>query len=157
MRFEDFIPGAVFRAGPREVSEEEIVEFARRYDPQPFHIDPQTASSSRWGGLISSGWLTCCVAMELAVRSVLDGSGSIGSPGIDELRWEKPVRPGDRLELCVTVLSSRISSSGTTGIVRWRWEVGNQSGVRVLALIATSFFEVPDTPPMPDLQRAKTI
>ena len=63
MRFADFIPGKVLRAGPREVSEEEIIEFARRYDPQPFHIDPRAASSSRWGGLISSGWLTCCIAM----------------------------------------------------------------------------------------------
>jgi acyl dehydratase len=153
MRFADFIPGKVLRAGPREVSEEEIIEFARRYDPQPFHIDPRAASSSRWGGLISSGWLTCCIAMELAVRSVLDGSESIGSPGIDELRWEKPVRPGDRLELCMTVLESRISSSATTGIVRWRWEVSNQSGARVLALLATSFVEVPGIPPAREAQR----
>ena len=87
------------------------------------------------------------------MRSVLDGSESIGSPGIDELRWEKPVRPGDRLELCMTVLESRISSSGTTGIVRWRWEVSNQSGARVLALLATSFFEVPGIPPAREAQR----
>ena len=153
MRFAHFIPGKVLRAGPREVSEEEIIEFARRYDPQPFHIDPRAASSSRWGGLISSGWLTCCIAMELAVRSVFDGSESIGSPGIDELRWEKPVRPGDRLELCMTVLESRISSSGTTGIVRWRWEVSNQSGARVLALLATSLFEIPGIPPAREAQR----
>lgn len=143
MRFEDFKPGAVFRAGPREVSEEEIVEFARRYDPQPFHVDRAAAQASRWGGLISSGWMTCGVAMELAVRHVLEGSGSIGSPGLESLKWEAPVRPGDRLSLCLTVLDSRMSSSGTLGIVRWRWELANQNGVRVLDLIATSFFEPP--------------
>ena len=143
MRFDEFKPGAVFRAGPREVSEQEIVEFARRYDPQPFHVDRAAAQASRWGGLISSGWMTCGVAMELAVRHVLEGSGSIGSPGLETLKWEAPVRPGDRLSLCLTVLDSRMSSSGTLGIVRWRWELTNQDAVRVLDLIATSFFEPP--------------
>lgn len=143
MRFDDFKPGAVFRAGPREVSEQEIVEFARRYDPQPFHVDREAAQASRWGGLISSGWMTCGIAMELAVRHVLEGSGSIGSPGIETLKWEAPVRPGDRLSLCLTVLDSRMSSSGSLGIVRWRWELTNQNAVRVLDLIATSFFEPP--------------
>ena len=143
MTFDDFKPGAVFRAGPREVSEEEIIDFARRYDPQPFHVDRAAAAASRWGGLISSGWMTCGVAMELAVRHVLEGSGSIGSPGIETLKWEAPVRPGDRLRLCLTVLDSRISSSGMLGIVRWRWELSNQNEVRVLDLIATSFFEPP--------------
>lgn len=143
MRFDDFIPGAVFRAGPREVTEEEVIEFARRYDPQPFHVDRAAATASRWGGLIASGWMTCGVAMELAVRHVLEGSDSIGSPGIEQLKWEAPVRPGDRLKLCITVLESRISSSGTLGIVRWRWELTNHNEVRVLDLIATSFFNAP--------------
>jgi acyl dehydratase len=150
MRFQEFIPGMVFRAGPREVGLEEIIEFARRYDPQPFHIDPPAALASRWGGVISSGWLTCCIAMELAVKHLLQGSGSIGSPGIDELRWEKPVRPGDRLELSITVLESRMASSGTMGIVRWRWELCNQSGTRVLSLLASSFFEVAAVPAVRD-------
>jgi acyl dehydratase len=142
VKFDDLTPGMTFRAGPRQVTLEEIVEFARRYDPQPFHTDPQAAKASRWGGVISSGWLTCCIAMELAARHVFKDSGSIGSPGVDELRWEKPVRPDDRLDLSVTVLEKRISSSGTTGIVRWRWELFNQDGVRVLSLLASSFFEV---------------
>jgi acyl dehydratase len=143
MLFEQFVPGAVFHAGPREVGEAEIIEFARRYDPQPFHIDPARAAASRWGGLIASGWLTCAIAMDLAVRHLLEGSGSFGSPGLDQLRWEKPVRPGDRLRLTVTVLESRISSSGDVGIVRWGWELCNQDAVRVMSLTATSFFEVP--------------
>jgi acyl dehydratase len=143
MRFSDFAAGAVFRAGPREVTEEEIIHFAQRYDPQPFHVDPEEAAGTRWGGLISSGWLTCAIAMELAVRHVLAGSGSIGSPGLEIVQWEKPVRPGDCLRLCITVLESRVSSSGTVGVVRWRWELTNQNDVRVLNLISTSLFDLP--------------
>ncbi|HUX72298.1 MAG TPA: MaoC family dehydratase [Steroidobacteraceae bacterium] len=142
MKFRDFVAEARFLAGPREVGEEEMIEFARRYDPQPFHVDPERAAASRWGGLIASGWLTCAIAMQLAVEGILAGSESIGSPGIDELRWEKPVRPGDRLILSVTVLESRVSSSGKTGIVRWRWELHNQREERVLSLLASSFFEM---------------
>ncbi len=143
MKFRDFVAGAQFLAGPRDVGEEEIVEFARRYDPQAFHVDRESAAASRWKGLIASGWMTCAIAMELAVNQILPGSGSIGSPGVDELRWEKPVRPGDRLHLTVTVLESRLASSGITGIVRWRWELHNQREQRVLGLIASSFFDVP--------------
>jgi acyl dehydratase len=143
MKFEEFIAGAVFHAGPREVTEEEIIDFARRYDPQPFHIDRASAAAGRWGGIISSGWMTCGIAMQLAVLHMLADSNSIGSPGVEQLQWENPVRPGDRLRLCATVLTSRISSSGKVGIVRWRWELTNQTGARVLNLIATSFFEVP--------------
>jgi len=146
MRFEQFAAGAVFRAGPRAVTEDEIVEFARRYDPQPFHVDRELASASRWGGLIASGWLTCGVAMDLAVRHILDGSGSIGSPGLDELRWDNPVRPDDRLMLTMTVLESKLSSSGRTGVVRWRWELHNQDNQRVLGLVATNLFDVSDAP-----------
>lgn len=142
MRFRDLVAGARFETAARRVTEAEIVEFARRYDPQPFHVDREKAAASRWGGLISSGWMTCAIAMELAVEHVLAGSESIGSPGVDELRWERPVRPGDELRLTVTVLESRVSSAGTTGIVRWRWELHNQRGERVLGLTAASFFEV---------------
>jgi acyl dehydratase len=145
MRFEQFIPGSTLRTGSRAVTEGEIVDFARRYDPQPFHVDRDRASASRWGGLIASGWLTCGIAMELAVRHVLDGSESVGSPGVDELRWEKPVRPGDVLTLTVIILESKVSSSGRTGIVRWRWELHNQSDERVLSLVATSLFDVSGT------------
>jgi acyl dehydratase len=130
------------------VSEEEIRDFALRYDPQPFHIDGEAAAASRWGGLIASGWMTCAIAMELAVRYILPGSGSIGSPGIDELRWEHPVRPGDQLFLAITVLESRVTSSGRTGIVRWRWELDNQRKTRVLSLLATSMFELSGVSPM---------
>ncbi len=142
MRFEQFSAGAVFNAGPRAVSEDEIVEFARRYDPQPFHVDREAAATSRWGGLIASGWLTCSIAMDLAVRNILNGSESIGSPGLDALRWDNPVRPGDQLMLTITVLESKVSSSGRTGVVRSRWELHNQDRQRVLDLVATNLFDV---------------
>ncbi len=145
MKFAQLSPGSVITTGPREVTESEIVDFARRYDPQPFHVDRERAAASRWGGLIGSGWLTCGIAMELAVRHILDGSESVGSPGLDELRWENPVRPGDSLSLTVTVLDSKISASGRTGVVRWRWELHNQRAERTLSLIATSLFDVSGT------------
>jgi acyl dehydratase len=143
MQFPDFACGRIIHAGPREVTREEILEFARRYDAQPFHVDEEAASKTRWNGLIASGWMTCSIAMELAARDILAGSTSFGSPGVDELRWANPVRPGDQLSLTVTVLESRISSSGRVGIIRWRWELHNQAGAQVLSLLATSLFELP--------------
>ena len=142
MRFADFHEGQVIDAGRQRVEEAEIIEFARRYDPQPFHIDVTAAAATRWGGLIASGWHTCGIAMSLAARNVLAGSESFGSPGIDELRWDAPVRPGTELRLTITVLSSRVSSSGAYGIVRWRWELHDQAGARVLSLVAVSLFDV---------------
>ena len=142
MQFEAIQPGLVIRLGPRHVTEQEIISFAREYDPQPFHVDAEAARQSRWRGLIASGWQTCGFAMRLAVDHVLAGSSSVGSPGIDELRWLHPVRPGDELTLTITVLETRVSGSGSTGSVRWRWELCNQSEVKVLSLLATSLFAV---------------
>ncbi len=142
MKFQDIVVGAVHRAGPRAVGEAEIVEFARRDDPQAFHVDPAAAAATRWRGLIASGWMTCAIAMELAVGSVLVDSDSFGSPGVEALRWERPVRPGDQLSLTVTVLEKRVSSAGATGIVRWQWALENQRAERVLSMTATSFFDV---------------
>jgi acyl dehydratase len=141
MRFEQLIEATVLRAGPREVTEDEIVAFARRYDPQPFHVDRERATAGRW----ASGWMTCGIAMERAVRHVLDGSESIGSPGLDELKWENPVRPGDQLMLTLTVMESKLSGSRRTGVVRWRWELHNQNGDQALSLVATDLFDVSDT------------
>ncbi len=142
MRFAELTAGTVIESRARGVTQEEIVEFAERYDPQWFHVDAERAAASRWGGLIASGWLTCGIAMELAVESALQGSESFGSPGVDELRWLEPVRPGDALRLRIEVLDSRLSSSRRTGIVRWRWRLANQAGTPVLEMIATSLFDV---------------
>ena len=97
LTFEDFEPGRVFELGAREVTEEEIVAFAREWDPQPFHVDPEAAQESSFGGLIASGWHTGAMWMRLYVDSLLVGAASMGSPGIEELRWLAPVRPGDTL------------------------------------------------------------
>jgi len=145
MKFADFKPGLQIDCGTRAVSEEEILSFARRYDPQWFHVDVARADEGRWNGLIASGWMTCCIAMEMVVRTVLAGSASFGSPGVEELRWENPVRPGDTLRVRVTVLESRVSSSGRNGIVRWRWEVHSQRDRRVLNLVAVSLFDISES------------
>jgi acyl dehydratase len=142
LRFRDLSVGQTLEVGPREVSANEIIAFASRYDPQPFHTDPVRAKTGHWGGLIASGWMTCSIAMELVVRGILDGSESYGSPGVETVEWTHPVRPGDVLRLQVIVLDSRISSSKRTGIIRWRWELLNQMDILVLRLVGTSFFEL---------------
>jgi acyl dehydratase len=142
MKFAELRPGMVLTAGRRAITEKEIIEFAARYDPQWFHTDPQRASASRWQGLIASGWHTCSIAMQLLVTHVLAGSESIGSPGLEQLKWPNPLRPGDEVELRVEVLQTRISSSGKVGIVRWRWLLTTLPGVQVLDVIGTSLFEL---------------
>ena len=142
MKFAEFRRAMQIECGSHLVTEEEILSFAKKYDPQWFHVDVAQAQAGRWNGLIASGWMTCCIAMDLVVRKVLAGSESFGSPGVEELRWENPVRPGDTLSVMVTVLESRVSSSGRNGIVRWQWEVHTQRSQRVLTLIATSLFDV---------------
>ncbi|MDB6091309.1 MAG: acyl dehydratase [Gammaproteobacteria bacterium] len=145
MKFAEFKPGRIISAGRRRVTEEEIIEFATRYDPQWFHTDPQRAAGSRWQGLIASGWLTCSIAMQLLVTHVLTDSESIGSPGLEQVKWPNPLRPGEEVSLTVEVLQSRVSSSGKVGIVRWRWLLTTQSGVQVLDIIGTSLFELPSS------------
>jgi len=143
MRYADLTPGRVIELGPTTLTEQEIVDFARAYDPQWFHTDPARAAASPWEGVIASGWQTCAVAMRLAVLKVLNGSESIGSPGLAYLKWEAPVRPGDPLHLRLTVLERRTASSKPSlGIVRWRWQLFNQRDEGVLDLEATSFFDL---------------
>lgn len=142
MRFDEIRVGMLINCGRRAVTEAEIIEFAQRYDPQWFHTDPVRARNSRWKGLIASGWLTCSIAMDLAVRSVLADSESIGSPGVEQLKWLNPVRPGDELELRIEVMERRVSRSGAVGVVKWRWLLGTQAGVPVLDLTATSLFQI---------------
>jgi len=148
MRFEQIQAGMIINGGRRAVTEAEIIEFASRYDPQWFHLDPARAQNSRWKGLISSGWMTCSIAMDLAVKSVLGDSESIGSPGIEQLKWPNPVRPGDELELRIEVMETRLSRSGSVGIVKWRWVLSTQAAVPVLDLIATSLFQMRESPNM---------
>ena len=125
--FEDYIPGTVFEYGEIRVDEAEIVEFARRFDPQDMHVDPEAAKRGRFGGLIASGWHTAAMMMRLVVENFLPKKASLASPGIDELRWLRPVRPGDVLRLRVTVLeATRSRSRPDRGVVRTSMEVLNQ-------------------------------
>lgn len=142
MRFADFKVGTVLKTGHRQVTEQEIIDFATRYDPQWFHTDPTRAQSSRWKGLIASGWMTCSIAMQLAVTSVLRDSDSIGSPGVEQLKWPNPLRPGDEVELRMEVIEARVSRSGELGVLRWRWVLTTQRLETVLDLTATSLFEI---------------
>jgi len=133
--FEDYIPGAVFEYGEIRVDEAEIIEFARRFDPQEMHIDPEAAARGRFGGLIASGWHTAAMMMRLVAENFLPKKASLGSPGIDELRWLRPVRPGDVLRLRVTVLeATRSRSRPDRGVVRTFMKVLNQDGEVVMSL-----------------------
>ena len=143
MRFEELEAGQIITAGPLRLSEDDIVAFAREYDPQWFHTDPLRAAAGRWGGLIASGWQTAGVAMRLAVDAVLGSSQTFGSPGLEYLKWPAPVRPGDALTLRLEVLEVRRSERRPTlGIVRWRWTLVNQDEVPVLELVATNLFDL---------------
>jgi acyl dehydratase len=133
--FDDFTPGMVSEFGDYEMTEAEIVDFARRYDPQPFHTDPEAARSSVFGGLIASGWNTVGALMRMMVDHHLPAAASLGSPGIDEIRWLKPVRPGDRLRVRATVeQATRSRSKPDRGVVHSLNEVLNQHGEVVMTM-----------------------
>lgn len=139
--FDDFVPDETIQLGQVRVSEAEIVEFARRYDPQYFHVDAERASASIYGGLIASGWHTAALCMRLLVDGVFADSAAMGSPGLDELRWLGPVRPDDVLVGRMTVLEARPSrSKPDRGIVRFRAELDNQRGETVLRFVALGMF-----------------
>ncbi len=139
--FEDFAPGQVYELGTYEMTEGEILEFGRKYDPQPFHTDPEAAKSSIFGGLIASGWHTAAAYMRLYVDSLLEGTASLGSPGVDELRWLKPVRPGDVLSGAFVVTAVTPSSKhANRGTVIFRAEIHNQHGELVSTMTGRGLF-----------------
>lgn len=139
--FEDFTPGRSFELGSVVVTEDEILEFARRYDPQPFHVDRAAAIESPYGGLIASGWHTTALYMRLWVDAVLGQSAALGSPGVEEIRWRAPVRPGDVLSGRVTVVDATPSSRTTgRGTVRLTSSMTNQDGVEVLTFAGAVLF-----------------
>jgi acyl dehydratase len=146
MKFSQFHSGQIIEAGPIGVTESEIIDFAQRYDPQWFHTDPVRTATSRWGGVIASGWHTCALAMRLAVDGPLAESESFGSPGLAYLKWGNPVRPGDALRLRATVIEARRSASKPgLGVLRWRWQMFRQTGEEVLDMEATSLFDLSAT------------
>jgi acyl dehydratase len=118
-----------------------MLAFARQFDPQPFHADAAAAGETVFGGLIASGWHTCAVGMRLMVQSYLGRAVSLGSPGIDSIRWLKPVRPGDTLLYRRTVVESRASATRKdVGLVKHRWEAVNQAGELVLTMEGWGLF-----------------
>ena len=133
--FEDFSPGWTAEYGPRRVTREEMIGFAAQFDPQPMHLDEEAARGTMLGGLGASGWHTCCVMMKMVADGVLLDSASMGAPGIDEVRWLKPVRPGDSLTVRGSVLSARASQSKPDrGFVNFLWEVFNERDQKVMTL-----------------------
>lgn len=132
---EDFKEGQVFELGEDTIREQEILDFARRFDAQPFHVDPEAAKASIYGGLIASGWHTASFFMGLLVRGLLHDVASLGAGGIDELRWLKPVRPGDTLRARLSVVGSRPSTKhADRGLLTCVGEMFNQHGERVLLI-----------------------
>jgi len=124
MRYwEDFAAGSVLRLSDYEMTREEIVDFGRRWDPQVFHVDEEAAAASSFGSLVASGWHTVCALMRLYVDEVLLDSASMGSPGLEDIRWLAPVRPGDVLQATVEVVETRPSATrADRGTVIMRWE-----------------------------------
>ncbi len=144
MKFAEFHPGQVIEAGPALVTEDDVLRFAKAYDPQWFHTDAAAAGKGRFGGLIASGWQTCAILMRLVVDRALHDSESFASPGLNYLKWKHPVRPGDSLRVRALVLETRRSSNQPTlGILRWRWQGFNQDDVEVIDMEATSLFDLP--------------
>jgi acyl dehydratase len=131
-----YVPGLVETHGPLEVTEAEIVAFASSFDPHDMHVDPEAARRGQFGGLIASGWHTTAMMMRLVVGGFLNQRASVASPGVDELRWLLPVRPGDQLSARFTVLSSRASvSKPDRGLVRTRIELLNQRDEVVMSQV----------------------
>lgn len=139
--FEDYVPGFVGEFGSITVSQDAIIEFAKQFDPQSFHIDAIGAAQGPFGGLIASGWHTSAMMMRLYADHFVSKVASLGSPGIDELRWTRPVRPADTLSIRVTILEARRSSSKPDrGLVRSQVEVLNQNKEVVMSLKAMTLF-----------------
>lgn len=140
--FEDFTPGQEIDLGTRTVTEEEIIDFARQFDPQPFHVDQEAAGRSIYGGVIASGWHTCAMMMRMVVDGMPFASSSMGSPGLDGVRWLLPVRAGDTLSLRhVTKQVKASSSKPDRGVVWTSWVATNQHGETVCTIEGMAMFK----------------
>ena len=139
--WEDFTPGQTEDIGRHTFTEPEMIEFARQFDPQPFHTDPEAAKQSFFGGLIASGWHTCAIAMRLMVQKYIGQAASAGSPGVDNIRWRAPVRPGDTITYRRVILASRPSESKPDlGLLQTRTEALNQRGEIVMTMEGWGLF-----------------
>jgi len=149
--FEDYRVGELAEFGDYEIRSEEIIEFAKRYDPQLFHTDPEAAKWSSFGTLVASGWMTASVLMRLLVEHYISPLASMGSPGVDELRWLKPVKPGDRLRARVRVVDKRQSrSKPDRGLIHFVQEGLNQHGEVVISFKGMGMYRCRPTEPSVD-------
>lgn len=143
IHFEDFKVGETIELGHRVVDRDEVIAFAKQFDPQPFHVDEAAAKAGPFGGLIASGWHTVGMLMRMMCDSYLLDAASLGSPGVDSVKWLKPVRPGDTITATRTVLEARASrSKPEVGIVKFRWDVANQHGEPVMIVEGYGMFAV---------------
>jgi acyl dehydratase len=141
LHWEDFKPGQVTEIGPRPITREEIIAFAAEFDPQPMHLDEEAASASMLGGLAASGWHTCCIVMRMISDGMLDRTSFMGAPGVEEVRWRAPVRPGELLRLRVTVLETRASRSRPDmGFVKFHYELFGTGDRLLMTLIVNPMF-----------------
>jgi acyl dehydratase len=139
--WDDFRPGQTFELGSRRIPAQEIVEFARRWDPQPFHVDAEAAASGPFGGLVASGWHSCAIWMRLYVDALLDDAASMGSPGVEELRWLAPLRPDELVSARLTVLEKAPSSRRPDrGTIVARGELLDEAGATLMTMRVRAFF-----------------
>lgn len=139
--WEDFPAGHVLSVGSMAVSREAVLAFAREFDPQPFHLDDAAAEASLFGRLAASGWHTCAMTMRMMCDAYLLESSSLGSPGLEQIKWHHPVFPGDTISGTMTVLEARpMNSRPTVGLLRSRWEIVNQDGTVVLTMEGWGMF-----------------
>jgi acyl dehydratase len=141
LHWEDFSSGQTTDCGSRLVTREEIVGFAAEYDPQPMHLDEQAARATLLGGLVASGWHSCCILMRMLSDSILGQASFMGAPGVEEVRWLAPVRPGERIKARATVLETRPSRSRPDmGFVKFRFELTDASDKLLMSLVVSPMF-----------------
>jgi len=144
LHFEDFRAGQSYALGVHVLTPDEIIDFAREFDPQPQHLSAEAAKESMLGGLAASGWHLCALAMRMIVDGLFNRATSLGAPGVEEVQWRRPVRAGDRLLLNAEVLETRLSSRADRGYVRFRfgmWRANDTKGnERVMMFVSTAMF-----------------
>ncbi|MBN8491923.1 MAG: MaoC family dehydratase [Burkholderiales bacterium] len=155
--WDDLPVGTVLEFGAMPVTREAVLAFARDFDPQPFHLDDEAAAASLFGRLAASGWHTCAMAMRMMCDGYIQDSASLGSPGIDNLRWLKPVYPGDILSMRMEILAARpMASRPGVGLVQTRWEVFNQQRDKVLAMEGWGMYRIRGTAPATEVEAQAT-
>ena len=139
--FEDFRVGDIIQCGRKTVTKEEIIDFAQKFDPQPFHLDEKEAAATKFGGLVASGWHSCAVCMRLVVDAMLQGSANMGSPGVENIRWLKPLRPGNTVTATVRVVEAVPSKTRPDrGRLKFAFELYEDAEGLIMDMFATAIY-----------------